>query len=254
MPENDPTLPSPLDHVRIVCVDSLYGGNLGSICRAMANMGLKRLDLVRPSPSLDIAELRKMAVRADGLYDRRREFATLAEAVSDCVAVACTSARDGFYRDHARTPRDWAPDLLAKTAEGPVALVFGSENKGLDNDDLKLATHMLRIPTDPGYSSLNLAQAVLLCAYELFVAAGAFEPPMERSGLADHGSRERMFGWWEKAMLASGFCQADKLDHMMMGMRRILSRGDLTENDVKILTGLGRQCTWAALQAPPKAD
>jgi tRNA/rRNA methyltransferase len=244
----------PFDRVRIICVDSLYGGNLGSICRAMANMGLHRLDLVRPSPDLDVAELRKMAIRADVIYDHRREFATLGEAVADCVAVACTSARDGFYRDHARTPRAWAPELLAKTAEGPVALVFGSENKGLHNDDLKLATHMLRIPTDPGYSSLNLSQAVLLCAYELFVAADTFEAPVERSGIADQAARERMFGWWEKAMLATGFCQSDKLDHMMMGLRRILSRGDLTENDVKILTGLGRQSTWAALNKGPQSQ
>jgi len=213
----------------------------------MMNCGLSQLTLVNPAPEIhqDI-ELRKMALKAICVYETRREAATLAEAVADCAAVAVTSGIDGFHREQARSPREWAPELLSLASRGPVALVFGSEDKGLCNDDLKLGTHWIRIPTDPDYSSLNLSQAVLLCAHELYQAAGHFHPQSDRSPLAAHAFRERMFAAWEETLLSSGFCKADKLDHMMMGFRRILSRGAQTENDVKIMLGLARQCEWAA--------
>ena len=119
----------------------------------------------------------------------------------------------------------------------------------LTNEDMKVATHILRIPTTPDYPSLNLSQAMLLCGYELFTASGRYEPREEVSGLAPMTFRERMFEAWEAAMLDVGFCKEDKLDHMMMGLRRILTRGDLTENDVKILMGLARQSSWAGKKA-----
>ncbi len=243
--------PSPLDNIRIVCVNTLYGGNIGSICRAMKNCGLSHLTLVNPDPDLDQIELRKMALKALPVYENRRECATLDEAVADCGAVAVTSGIDGFHREQARTPRDWAPELLDIAATGsPVALVFGAEDKGLCNDDLKRGTHWIRIPSDPEYSSLNLSQAVLICAHELFVANGSFTLQDERSPPATHAFRERMFDTWAETCLSTGFCKDDKLNHMMMGLRRIFSRGACTENDVKIMLGLARQCDWAAKHVP----
>ena len=240
----------PLDNIRVICVNTLYGGNLGAICRAMMNCGLRRLDLVNPNPELDQVELRKMALKAIDLYHNRHEYSSLAEAVAECGAVAVTSGIDGFHRAQAKSPREWAPDLLEAARHKPVALVFGAEDKGLCNDDLKLGTHWIRIPTHPEYSSLNLSQAVLLCAHELFLTAEAFEPLPEPSPYAAHQFRERMFDAWAETMLASGFCKTDKRDHMMMGLRRILSRGALTDNDVKIMLGLARQCQWAAQNTP----
>ncbi|MCC5845721.1 MAG: hypothetical protein JJU05_15845 [Verrucomicrobia bacterium] len=243
--------PSPLDHIRIVCVNTLYGGNIGSICRAMKNCGLNHLTLVNPDPDLDQIELRKMALKALPVYQNRTETATLDEAVADCGAVAVTSGIDGFHREQARTPRDWAPELLGIAATGsPVALVFGAEDKGLCNDDLKRGTHWIRIPSDPEYSSLNLSQAVLICAHELYVANGSFTLQDERSPPAAHAFRERMFDTWAETCLSTGFCDEDKLNHMMMGLRRIFSRGAVTENDVKIMLGLARQCDWAAKNTP----
>lgn len=248
---------SPLDNIRIVCVNTLYGGNIGSICRAMKNCGLNHLTLVNPDPDLDRIELRKMALKALPVYENRREVATLDEAVADCGAVAVTSGLDGFHREQAKTPREWAPELLKIADTGsPVALVFGAEDKGLCNDALKRGTHWIRIPSDPEYSSLNLSQAVLICAHELYVAHGSFQQQKERSRPASHAFRERMFTTWAETCLSTGFCKDDKLNHMMMGIRRILSRGAYTENDVKIMLGLARQCDWAAknnLQpAPPE--
>lgn len=246
-----PTSFSPLSNIRIVCVNTLYGGNIGSICRAMMNCGLRHLSLVNPLPDLDQIELRKMALKALPIYENRVEAPTLAAAVADCGAVAVTSGIDGFHREQARTPRDWAPELLKIAATGvPVALVFGAEDKGLCNDDLKLGTHWIRIPSDPEYSSLNLSQAVLICAHELYVAQGGFSLQDERSPPASHAFRERMFETWAETCLSTGFCKEDKLNHMMMGLRRIFSRGAYTENDVKIMLGLARQCDWAAKNSP----
>lgn len=237
---------SPLDSVRVVCARPMFGGNMGSICRAMMNMGLSDLALVHPASTIDEGEVRKMSLKAYSIYENRTETESVREATADCVAVAATSARTGFYRDHAKTMRNWAPELLEATAAGPVALLFGSEDKGLTNDELKRATHIIRIPSTPEYSSINLSQAVLLCAYELYVASEQFEAPEEISPLASIEFRERMFDAWQHTMLATGFCKEDKLEHMMMGLRRILTRGDLTENDVKIMMGLARQSAWAA--------
>jgi len=237
---------SPLDNIRIVCVKPLFGGNVGSICRAMRNAGLSKLVLVSPSPSMDKVELRKMAVRTLHIYEERKEYATLEEAVADCGAVAMTTGVEGFYRDQARSPRELCPSLLEIAARSPVALVFGTEDKGLGLDELRMATHMIRIPSHPDYPSLNLAQAVMVLCYELYLASGEFEMPVEKSPPADHAYRERMFDTWRQTLIDVSFCPDEKLDHMMLGLRRIFSRGELTANDVKILHGLARQSSWAA--------
>jgi tRNA/rRNA methyltransferase len=147
---------------------------MGSICRAMQNCGLEKLVLVDPSPHMDAIELRKMALRALPVYKSRLQFDSLEEAVADCAAVAMTSGVDGFYKDHASTPREATPELLNIASQKPVAIVFGSEDKGMTTQELKLATHLLRIPSDPVYSSLNLSQAVMLVAHELYVGNGSF--------------------------------------------------------------------------------
>jgi TrmH family RNA methyltransferase len=239
-----------LKNVRIVLVRPLYGGNVGSVCRAMMNMGLSDLAIVNPREEFDEDEMRMMALTAVELYEQRREFATLAEAVGDCTAVGATSARVGFYRDQSYTIKDAAPQLLEQAAVGPVALVFGPEDAGLNNDDLKIATHIVRIPSTDEYMSLNLSQAVMVCAYELFCAAGVFEPSEEISPDAPIELREIMFKSWRETLLDIGFFKEDKSEHMMMGLRRILSRGKFTVNDAKIMIGISRQSQWAAKHGP----
>jgi tRNA/rRNA methyltransferase len=242
-----------LDNIRIVLVRPVYGGNVGSVCRAMMNMGLSRLTIVGPQDHLDWEETRKMSHHAVELLDQRASFATLAEAVFDCGLVAGTTARMGLYRSHALTPREWAPRLLQQAAAGLVAVVFGPEDKGLSNEELALCTQIIQIPSSPRYLSLNLAQAVMICGYELYVASGAFQPVSERSAQAPSELRERMFDMWRKTLVDIGFMKDDKADHMMMGLRRILSRGKLTVNDVHILMGIARQAQWCADQLPPEA-
>lgn len=236
-----------LDNIRIVLVSPLYGGNIGAVCRAMANMGLFDLAIAAPREiPFDMNEARMMACHATGVLESIRRFPTVAEAVADCAAVMGTSARGGLYRQHARPPREWAARALKTAHANRVALVFGPEDHGLSNEDLAICTQIIQIPTHADYSSLNLAQAVLVCAYELFVADGQYAPPQEKAPEAPTALRERMFAIWEETMLKIGFMDSDKAEHMMLGLRRIFARGTLTTDDVNILMGIARQAAWAA--------
>jgi tRNA/rRNA methyltransferase len=237
-----------LESIRIVLARPLYGGNVGSVCRAMMNMGFSRLVLVEPRAGND-AELRKMAMHAIPIYDQREEYPTVAEAVADCGVVVGTTARMGLYRAHARTAREWAGPILEASGANQVAFVFGPEDRGLRNDEIALCTHIIQIPSTDAYASLNLAQAVMICCYELYVATGSFEPVEEKAGAAASEQRERMFRMWRETLLDIGFMEEPKADHMMHGLRRILSRDLLSSSDVKILMGIARQAQWCAKKA-----
>lgn len=255
MTDETPSTPSPRPHplrnVRVVLVNPLYGGNVGAVCRAMMNMDLRNLTIVRPKWELYDEEIRKMSMEAYRIYEHAVICETLEEAVADCALVAVTSARTGLYREHSGSPREIMPQVLDVAVDQPVALVFGTEDHGLNNDQLKLGTHIIQIPSSKSYSALNLSQAVMVCAYELYVATDRFSPSVERSELAPSALRERMLASWEEALQAIGFMKNDKTDHMMFGIRRILSRDQLTVNDVKILLGIAHQTKWAAQFIPP---
>jgi TrmH family RNA methyltransferase len=267
--ENDSSLPSPaqaapgaetvppLSNIRVVLVNGIYGGNIGSACRAMANMGLSDLWLVNPRDSVDWEEAAKMACHAGSILQTRHVVPVLADAVADCALVAGVTARTGLYRDHAKTPREWAPRLLEAASAAPVALVFGSEDNGLSREEIALCTQLVRIPSSPAYASLNLAQAVLVVAYELFVRAGDFAPPEESSPEAPSRMREAFFAKYDQALFDIGFTMPETRSHMMLGVRRIFSRGPLTEKDLQILLGIASQTQWAANELkklrPPRA-
>lgn len=238
-----------LENVRVVLVGPIYGGNVGSVCRAMANMGLSDLALVDPH-ALDMGEARMMACHAGAILEGRTEFSSLPEAVADCGIVVGTSARRGLYRQHARPPREWAPRVLDAANSGPAAIVFGREDNGLSNEELASCHHVIQIPTTEAYTSLNVAQAVMVCCYELFLATGQYTPLEEKSPDAPSDLRERMFSMWRDLLLRIGFMEEDKADHMMLGLRRIWSRGAVTVDDVKIMMGIARQTDWAVRHGP----
>ncbi|MCC7299622.1 MAG: RNA methyltransferase [Verrucomicrobia bacterium] len=239
---------NPLENIRIVLVEPKYGGNIGSVCRAMMNMGVTDLALIGRPEQFDMEEARKLAFHAEEMLNGIQIFQTLEEAVADCTVVAGTSARTGFYRDHAFLPREIAPVLLDSAAHHKTALVFGREDKGLFNNELAVCTHIINIPSSELYRSLNLSHSVMVCCYEIFLLANnpSYEAPAECSPEADGAMRERLYAAWSALMLETGFCEPEKLDHMMLGLRRIFSRGKLTDNDVKILLGLAKQSRWAA--------
>lgn len=237
---------NPLDNIRIVLVGTLYSGNVGSVCRAMANMGLSRLTLVAPRILDGWEEGRRLAVHATDLLDARQETATLGEAVADCAAVVGTTARGGLYRATVQPPRVLAPEILRLAAQAPVAIVFGREDQGLHNDEIAQCTHLIRIPVDPRYQSLNLSQAVLIVAYELYSATGTYVSPVEEAvSLATQATKHALMAKWRQAMLDIGFMDEQKADHMMQGFQRIFSRGVRTDPDASIMLGAAHQMSWA---------
>ncbi|MCF7848134.1 MAG: RNA methyltransferase [Kiritimatiellales bacterium] len=237
-----------LDNIRVVLVEPIFGGNIGSVCRAINNNGISDLAIVNPRPTIDWEDARRLTCNAKAQLEARKEFQTLEEAVADCTVVAGTSARTGFYRDTAYSPREFAPIALESAADRKIALVFGREDKGLFNEELALCTHIIQIPSSGLYTSLNLAQAVMVCCYEMFVAADVFEPAEEKAEEASSELRERMFALWREMMIKTEFTHGQKLDHMMMGLRRIFTRGKLTVPDAKILMGLAKQSLWVKQQ------
>jgi TrmH family RNA methyltransferase len=237
-----------LENIRIVLVEPISGGNIGSVCRAMNNNGISDLAIVNPRPETDWEDARKLSCNSKAQLEARKEYPTLAEALADCTIVAGTSARTGFYRDTAHSPRSFAPIGLESAKHHKIALVFGREDKGLFNEELALCTHIIQIPSSELYTSLNLSHAVYTCCYEMFTASGIFESAEEKAEEADSELRERMYAVWREMMIETEFTHDQKLEHMMMGLRRIFSRGKLTVPDVKILMGLAKQSIWVSNQ------
>ncbi|MCX7817643.1 MAG: RNA methyltransferase [Kiritimatiellae bacterium] len=239
---------NPLRRIRIVLVRPIYGGNIGSVCRAMKNFGLRDLVIAGGGPREDMASLHPMAAHAHDIWRAHRDAPSLADAVADCGLVVGTTGRGGLYRSHAVEPRRAVPRILTAAADRRVALVFGPEDDGLTNEDLALCPLLIRIPNSPAYPSMNLAMAVAVCAYELYVTAGQFEPPAERTPEATMEAKARLFDMWRQMLLEIGFMQPHKADHMMLGFLRAFSRGPLSDADVRLLMGVCRQARWLAAQ------
>ena len=236
---------NPLDNIRVVLVGTLYAGNVGSACRAMANMGVRRLRLAAPNLQSGWDEAERLAVHATDVLSSREEFATFEDAVADCVAVVGTTAREGLYRQHVKAPRDCAADILSLAAAGPVALVFGREDKGLLNEEVAQCTHLVRIPVDGGYTSINLAQAVLIACYELFSASGRYVPPREKAPPAPQAQKMQLMKNWSRMLQEIGFMRPEQADHFMQGFHRVFSRGVFTRDDAALMLGVARQAIWA---------
>ena len=228
------TAANPLDNIRVVLVGTLYTGNVGSSCRAMANMGIRHLRLAAPNLQNSWEEGERLAVHATDILAAREEFPSLEAAVADCVAVVGTTAREGLYRQHVKAPT------------GPVALVFGREDKGLLNEEIAQCTHLVRIPVDEGYTSLNLSQAVLLTCYELFAASGRYVPPHEKAPPAPQAQKAQLNKNWAAMLREIGFMKEEQTDHFMQGFQRVFSRGVVTKDDAALMLGVARQAVWAA--------
>ena len=244
---------NPLDNIRVVLVGTLYTGNVGSSCRAMANMGIRHLRLAAPNLQNAWDEGLRLAVHATDILENREEFASFEEAVADCIAVVGTTAREGLYRQHVKAPRDCAADLLALAEQGPVALVFGREDKGLLNEEIAQCTHLIRIPVDEVYTSINLSQAVLITCYEFFTASGRYEPPHEKAPPAPQAQKMQLMKNWSQMLCDIGFMKPIQAEHFMQGFHRVFSRGVYSKDDAALLLGVARQAIWTAKQVKNEA-
>jgi tRNA/rRNA methyltransferase len=210
----------------------------------MRNMGINDLALVNPT-QLRRRAADTMAVHARNVLDTMQVHTSLRAAVADCGLVVGTTCRPGLYRDGALSPRALAPHIVAAAEANRVALVFGPEDSGLANDDLRLCHQLVTIPSDPAYPSLNVAQAALLCCYEVFIVAqGEAAAPPRPLAIAER--QELMYEKLKSALLKVGFLHGDNPDHIMFALRRILGRAGLEDRDVRILLGMARQIEWYA--------
>ena len=224
------------DQVRIVLCRPSHPGNIGSAARAMKTMGITDLHLVAPG-RFPAREDQWMATHAVDVLQKAVVHEKLEEAIGDCVAAFALSAR----------PREWSPGVLdARTAasralelEGKVAFVFGSEEAGLTNEEVFACQFLVHIPATPGFSSLNLAQAVQVVAYELYVASGAGVPPFRGEKLATVQDLEGLYAHLTDAALRTGFYVPATGSKLPERLRRLFSRVPRMEREeVNILRGL----------------
>jgi tRNA/rRNA methyltransferase len=234
-----------LEKIRVVLVRPKGSGNIGSVARAMKNTGVNDLALVGGGRTRSFSA-RAMAVHAEDILERARRFDSIREAVADCGLVVGTTRRGGLYRSHSELPREVARDMVAATGdEGakPAALIFGPEDHGLSNLDLKHCQRLITIPSHPGYPSLNVAQTVMVCLYEVYLASlDRVDGEMIERATAE--SVEALFDRMKKILSEIGFLDPQNPDHILFGLRRILGRAGLEERDVRILSGLFRQVEW----------
>jgi tRNA (cytidine32/uridine32-2'-O)-methyltransferase len=230
--------------VDVVLVRPSRPGNVAAACRAMKNMGLGRLILVDPPPGLAAAEARALAYGAWDVLDAAWTAPTMREATAGATLVAGTSGRP---LAEAWTPRRLAEEGPARAAGGRTALVFGPEASGLRNDELGLCHVTVHIPSDPAHPSLNLAQAVLVMAYEIRVSAlSAAAAPAPGTDRATAGEIEAALEDLAGALLAIGYLNPDNPSKVLAELRALLSRAGPTPRETTLLRGLARQIRWAA--------
>jgi tRNA/rRNA methyltransferase len=233
--------------IAFVLVTPRQAGNIGAAARALKNMGFSGLRIVAPAASRKSRAATMMAVHARDVLDTAREYQSLADAVADCSLVVGTTCRPGPYRAGAVAVRDAAREFASLGGDNRIAFVFGPEDRGLANRELKLCHRLVTIPASPGYASLNLAQAVLIVAYELMLAeGGAAAAAREAPAMARAGEVEAMMTRMVDGLLAIGFLPAENPDHIMFTIRAMLGRAGLTRRDVDILSGMATQMRWAA--------
>ena len=256
----------PLQNITIVLVRPQFAGNIGSVCRAMKNMGLSKLVLVAPEQDPLSPEGKMMATSAKDLLQKAKVFPSLEGALLGFRWIAGTSARKGRNRGPFISPREISPEIISHAHSIPVAILFGPEDRGLTNEQLAPCQALISIPTHSSLSSLNLAQAVMLLGYELYLAslpemwiAGCEMRNEKRvrrdeacssSGLlpplAEFQKVEKMYAHLEELLLRIGFLDPKNPKRIMHTFRRIFGRAKLSDRDVAVLRGIFRQLEWYA--------
>jgi TrmH family RNA methyltransferase len=211
----------------------------------MMNMGLSRLVLVHP-PKDSKGEAARLAAGANAILDSASVHETLEEALLDQQMVIGTSRHPGRRRKNIRSPRDMATDLITLTGNNRVAIVFGNEVNGLENRDLALCHELVAIPSSGDFPSLNLSHAVMVVAYELFLASGGL-PDHESGPLARLDETEGFYRHLQETLHLIDFLERDHPERMMFTFRQIFGRARLHSRDVSVLRGVlsavGRVCS-----------
>lgn len=259
-----------LNSVRIVLVEPAGPLNIGSVARVMKNMGLRQLVLVKPQCDPVGDDARRMAVHAADILEAAQQVDSLPEALSGCNRAIATTARDRstvtLTLEHPRQALPWLLDPTAASS-GSAALIFGPEDRGLNNTELSYAQRWVRIPSSELYPSLNLAQAVAICCYELSaIAAQMAQAPLEAAvdpaqltpsaihthDLAPLDALENYYQELERLLLNIGYLYPHTADSRMKKLRQLLNRAYPSSNEVAMLRGMISQVEWALKQAQVK--
>jgi tRNA/rRNA methyltransferase len=241
-----------LAHIKIILVEPAGALNVGSVARVMKNMGLQQLVLVNPQCDRHSDDAQKMAVHAKDILAQAQEVPTLGDALIGCQRAIATTGRPRSPDLPLTTPREALPWLLAENLN--TALIFGREDRGLSNEELSFAQRYLYIPANSAYPSLNLAQAVAVCAYELRQAAIDPAPPVEYSATAPLDHLEAYYHHLEQTLLDIGYLYPHTAAARMKKIRRIYHRANLTPEDLALLRGMLSQIDWYRQQIATSAS
>jgi len=251
-----------LAQVRIILVEPAGALNVGSVARILKNMGLQQLVLVNPQCDPQCEEAQRMAVHAADLLETATITATLPEALTGCQRAIATTARERSLE----TPLEHPRHALGWLLETRSALIFGPEDRGLSNEELKFAQRFVRIPSSSAYPALNLAQAVAVCCYELSQLAN-ISPNTSAEDLslsassrrvsspiqpASSAPLERLEGFYEHLetlLLNIGYLYPHTAASRMEKFRRLFNRADLSQTEVNMLRGILSQMEWALNEA-----
>lgn len=231
-----------LENVAIVLNGPRYPENIGAAARAMCNMGLRHLLVVNPR-NFDLIKILKMATHAAAhVVKQIRVFESLEEAIAPFHYIVGTTARLGKHRQSAARPERVAEKLVSISKNNRIAVLFGPEDTGLLNEDVRYCNELITIQTD-AFSSLNLAQAVMIVCYEMFRAGeeakAAFVPR-----LASRHELEGMYAHLKDILIRISFINPENPDYWMNNLRRFLDRIPLRAKEVQIIRGICRQIDW----------
>lgn len=233
-----------LSQIKIVLVETSHPGNIGAVARAMKTMSMTNLCLVKPK-QFPSAEATSRAAGSDDILAKATLHQNLSDAIANCQLVFGASARTRTISWPELNPRECAEKALINEADKKVAIVFGRENSGLTNEELDLCHYLLKIPCNSQYSSLNIAAAVQVICYELYVAANQQQtnPINENneSPLASKQQMEQFYDHLHQTLLDIGFIlHPDKSATIMRRLRRVFNRTQLDNKEVDMLRGILR--------------
>ena len=231
-----------LDNISIVLLQSRYSENIGAAARAMRNMGIRQLVIVDPQ-NFDLSKALKLATHfASDIIEKSKFYPDLKEALSSFNYVVGTTARLGGQRQVVHTPLTLARKLIPISVKNRIAILFGPEDKGLSNEDIRYCQALVNIPTTE-FSSLNLAQSVMILCYEIFIAGGEaneeFTPRM-----ASRHELDGMYDQLKDILVRISYINSENPDYWLNHFRRFFTRLQLRAKEVNIIRGLCRQVDW----------
>ena len=228
----------------VILVEPQLGENIGMAARAMGNFGLTRLRIVNPRDGWPNVHAKRAAAGADHILDHAELFDTVAQAVADCTLLFATTARAHDQAKPVVAPEEAAREIVAQAGQdtGEIGILFGRERSGLLNEEVAIANRIITFPVNPGFASLNLAQAVLLVGYEWFKLATAGALPFAMPERSEPASQHQMDAFFDNLVRELDKVEflrpAEKRETMLVNLRNIFTRMDPTKQDMHTLHGV----------------